>query len=102
MHSQNRKSRKVLGILKIASLVFLFLIIGLIAFYSLVVPISPPEIENPEEVLLLQRENPAENYYTIGNNWLRKNDNGLWEMYVEGIPFEIGVVSGKLSKELIL
>ncbi len=102
MHSQIRKSGKLLRILKIIFLGFLLFVAGFIVYYSLVVPISPPEIESPEATLILQRENPAENYYTIGNNWLRKNDNGLWEMYVEGAPFEIGVISGKLSKELIL
>lgn len=35
------------------------------------------------------------------NNLLRKNNYGLWEMYLEGDPFEMGVVNGKLTKELI-
>jgi predicted choloylglycine hydrolase len=39
--------------------------------------------------------------YRIGNNWLKKNEYGLWEMYLEGSPFERGVISGKLTEELV-
>lgn len=38
---------------------------------------------------------------TIGNNWIRKSESGLWEMYIEGKPFERGVVNGKLSQQLV-
>ncbi|MES2287732.1 MAG: C45 family peptidase [Bacteroidota bacterium] len=44
--------------------------------------------------------NPSENYYTLGNNWLKKSESGLWEMYIEGDGFERGVAIGKLTKEL--
>ena len=40
-------------------------------------------------------------FYTIKNNWFRKSNSGLYEMYVEGTPFELGVVNGKLTKELV-
>jgi predicted choloylglycine hydrolase len=43
----------------------------------------------------------SENAYAVGNNWLRKSESGLWEMYVEGKPYERGVISGRLCKELI-
>jgi hypothetical protein len=39
--------------------------------------------------------------YTLGQNWIRKNRYGLYEMYVSGKPFERGVINGKLSRELI-
>ncbi len=38
---------------------------------------------------------------TIGDNWIRRNEFGLWEMYVSGKPFERGVKNGKLSAPLI-
>ncbi len=47
-------------------------------------------------------ENPASGFYRIGPNWLKRSSSGLWEMYVEGKPFERGVISGKLSKHLIV
>ena len=51
--------------------------------------------------LQLQREKVSENFYRIGNNWLRKSKSGLWEEYIEGDPFTRGVVAGKLTKELL-
>jgi len=59
-----------------------------------------PEVKD-KSALNLQREKIGENFYRIGNNWLRKTENGLWEEYVEGEPFERGVITGKLEKELL-
>ncbi|MBL7932879.1 MAG: peptidase C45, partial [Bacteroidia bacterium] len=39
-------------------------------------------------------------FRTLGQNWLRKSESGLWEMYVEGDAFERGVINGKLTKDL--
>ncbi len=44
----------------------------------------------------------ADGLYTMGNNWFRKSDTGLYEMYVEGNAFERGVAHGKLAKELVV
>lgn len=41
------------------------------------------------------------NFYTLGNNWLKQNEYGIWEMYIEGNAFERGVAHGKLAKELV-
>ncbi len=62
-----------------------------------------PEIPKVKDksALQLQRERVGENFYRIGNNWLRKTNNGLWEEYVEGEPFERGVITGMLEKELL-
>ncbi|MGO3811519.1 C45 family autoproteolytic acyltransferase/hydolase [Mesonia sp.] len=43
----------------------------------------------------------ATDFYSLGNNSLRKNKEGLWEMYVEGDALERGVAIGSLTKELI-
>ncbi len=42
----------------------------------------------------------GENFYGIKNNRLRKSESGLFELYVEGKPFERGVYNGKLTAEL--
>ncbi len=39
--------------------------------------------------------------FIIGNNWLRKNEFGIWEMYLEGKPYQRGLIYGALAKELI-
>lgn len=43
----------------------------------------------------------SDTYYTVGNNSLRKNADGLWEMYVEGNALQRGYAMGSLSRELI-
>ncbi|MDP9041776.1 MAG: C45 family peptidase, partial [Bacteroidota bacterium] len=47
------------------------------------------------------RTEASPGFFTLKNNWLRKSKSGLYELYVEGQPFERGVVNGKLTKELI-
>lgn len=59
-----------------------------------------PEVKDKSS-LNLERESVALNFYRIGNNWLRQTKSGLWEEYVEGEPFERGVITGKLEKELL-
>ncbi len=39
--------------------------------------------------------------FFVGNNFLTKNKQGLWELYVEGDPLQRGLISGRLSEEII-
>lgn len=39
--------------------------------------------------------------FFVGDNFLTKNKQGLWELYVEGDPLERGLISGRLTEELI-
>ena len=43
----------------------------------------------------------SDSFYSCGSGWLQKNRYGLWEMYIEGKPYERGIITGKLSSELI-
>jgi len=38
--------------------------------------------------------------FVIGDNFLTKNEQGLWELYVEGDPLELGLLTGQLTQEL--
>lgn len=62
-----------------------------------------PDEPKPKDlsVLSLVREQQGGNFYSIGNNWLQQNKYGIWEEYIEGDPFERGVVAGKLNKEML-
>lgn len=93
------KGRGMRRFRKIA-LVTVVIIIALIVYFNIVTKISPPKIKDMS-ILEVVRENPSHNFYKIKNSWLKKNKYGLWEMYLEGSPFEIGVINGKLTKELI-
>src|SRR6185295_5621178 len=64
--------------------------------------VKPPLIKTIGAGMQLQRSEPESGLYTIDNNWLRKSKSGLYEMYVEGNPFERGLINGKLSKELVV
>lgn len=78
-----------------------FLLLAILFLYLVwVSKVSAPEIKDVSS-LQLQRKDDA-GLYTINNNWFRKSNSGLYEMYVEGTPFERGVINGKLSKELVV
>lgn len=76
------------------------LLVGFIYLYCVAIdyPPKPADLSS----LQLQRKQPSPGFYTINNNWFRKSKSGLFEMYVEGKPFERGVINGKLSKELVV
>ncbi|MDB5236595.1 MAG: peptidase [Hymenobacter sp.] len=59
---------------------------------------AKPPVPPDTAVLKTQPQQLAPNCYVLGNNWMRKSESGWWEMYVEGSPFELGVINGKLSK----
>ncbi len=74
--------------------VFLFLF-----WFIIVVTVKLPT-PTDTSVLKLERTEVAKDFYTLNNNWIKKSDSGLWEIYVEGDGFERGVIEGKLNKEL--
>ncbi len=76
------------------------LLVGFIYLYCVAIdyPPKPADLSS----LQLQRKEASPGFYTINNNWFRKSKSGLFEMYVEGKPFERGVINGKLSKELVV
>jgi isopenicillin-N N-acyltransferase-like protein len=82
-------------------LLSLIALLGLFFLYMVYVSkINPPEIANRNSEQW-QRVDHGNGFYTLKNNWLRKSNSGLYELYIEGEPFERGVVNGKLTKELV-
>ncbi|WP_336515387.1 C45 family peptidase [Pollutibacter soli] len=79
----------------------LLLCLGLFIYVSIVSKTEPPLITN-RAADTWQREDKGEGFYTLKNSWFRKSKSGLYEMYVEGNPYEMGVINGKLSKELVV
>lgn len=79
---------------------FVLLFAGLFIYLWSVARMQPPSIAD-ESSLQWQRKQLGSTAYTLGNNWFRKSKSGLYEMYVEGKPFERGVVYGKLAEELV-
>jgi len=79
---------------------FVVLLIVVLAVLKSQMTIEIPEINilpyaNKERVKI------ANEFFVLDQNWLKKNDKGLWEMRISGEAIELGIYQGKLAKELI-
>ena len=97
MPEKRSKSRKTAII--VPGVIFGFILLLVVGFHF-ATRIQPP-VPDDLGFLTLKIDNPEKNLFTCGNNWLKKSNAGLWELYLEGKPFERGVVNGKLTKGLI-
>ena len=91
------------GLMKFIGYLLMIFLVFIIVFCIYVWKISdfkPPMVDTV--ALSLQKTHVEGSLYTIGDNWIRKDKYGLWEMYVSGKPFELGVKNGKLSQQLII
>lgn len=80
---------------KMLILILIFLIIWL--YFSL--KIKPPKVENRFDANI-KKEKIAADTYTYEDSWLKKNQYGLWEMYISGSPFEMGYKNGILTDSI--
>jgi isopenicillin-N N-acyltransferase-like protein len=71
----------------------------LMVWFIITITIKIP-IPADTSVIALQRKKAGPDFYTLNNNWIKKSETGLWEIYIEGDGFERGVIEGKLNKEL--
>ena len=87
-------------IVKIAAffLVFLFILCGVFLW---MVHLSEPVVENQSSYLHLKRDS-IPNGWVSGNNWYHKNEYGLYEMYLEGKPYERGCMHGLLAEDIVV
>lgn len=59
---------------------------------------TPPKVT---QVSLPQEVRMQGTVHAIGDNWIRRNEYGLYEMYVSGQPYELGLKNGKLSRQQV-
>lgn len=78
----------------------ILLIVVLLGLFSRAVILNPPIITDFTSTQL-QRIMLKKDVYQLNDSWLKKNEYGIWEMYVTGNDFELGVKNGILAKELI-
>ncbi len=69
-------------------------------WFNLRTRITPPEVNQNIYIPKVLKDNDSS--FSIGKNSLKKNKFGLWEMYIEGKPYERGLIIGKLSQKLII
>ncbi|MGN7822623.1 C45 family autoproteolytic acyltransferase/hydrolase [Chitinophaga sp. 22536] len=101
MEKKKRSGWRILARVLLFTFGAILLLFAVLAVYLVSVSrMTPPQITD-KSALQLQRKALDSTAWTIGNNWFRKSNSGLYEMYVEGAPFERGVINGKLSGELI-
>lgn len=74
---------------------FLFVLFTIILFNA---QIDTPEVPS---IQVGERKQVGKDHYVLGSSYLKKNKFGIWEMYLEGEPYERGVIYGKLAKELV-
>ncbi|WP_026209880.1 C45 family autoproteolytic acyltransferase/hydolase [Cytophaga aurantiaca] len=89
-----KKTGKIAGIL----LIVLVIVCGLFLW---MVSLKEPDILDQEAYVKLKRDSIA-NGWKSGNNWIHKNEYGLYEMYLEGKPYERGYMHGLLAQELVV
>lgn len=82
-----------LGILTVLLLIFC-------AYVWKVSELDPPPVQDTA-ILSAVVAHPDSNLYTIGDDWLRRDQYGNYELFVSGKPFERGVKEGKLTAFLI-
>jgi isopenicillin-N N-acyltransferase like protein len=81
-------------------LVLMLLILAGVIYLMIVSKTNPPSVPD-KAAMNWERVKGADGLLTLKNNWFRKSRSGLFELYVEGQPFERGVANGKLTTELI-
>ncbi|NOS57353.1 MAG: peptidase C45 [Cyclobacteriaceae bacterium] len=92
--------KKVFKIVGFTVFALFTLLLAVIIYVRIVAAVDPPLVES-SNYELTERKEISEGSFTLGRNLFRKSDSGLYEMYVEGNPYSIGLASGKLAKELV-
>ncbi len=91
---------RFLKVLKIGFFAFFILLLAGILYLRAVALVDPPDLADKTGIQW-QRDSLSAHCFTLGQNWIRQSDNGLWELFVQGKPFERGCAHGKLAKELV-
>ncbi|MCE7064146.1 C45 family autoproteolytic acyltransferase/hydolase [Dyadobacter sp. CY326] len=94
------KSTVTRSVLKVFG-IFL-LVVGIVfGIFLWRIHVPAPKLESNKTAESYKRVKLGEDHYAVGNCWLKKNKEGIWEMYLEGKPYERGLIYGILAKELM-
>lgn len=97
MNKKNNRFRFLKFSLKlIGVLLFCFIV-----YFVWDIRMPTPPINERFSLEQYERIEVAPNHFVVDNCWLKKNDYGIWEMYIEGEPYERGLIYGVLAKELM-
>lgn len=93
--------KKIIKILAWFFGILVLLLIVLIIYVRAVSTTSPPEITATNTDVDALVTEPDSGLFKVKNNWFRKSESGLYELYVEGEPYERGIANGKLTRDLV-
>ena len=80
---------------KLLLLTFYLLLTSCGIFYK---KITPPEVTYPYQKPQITVLNDTLRYFQ--DNYIAKNQQGLWELYLSGNPYQLGLNSGALTEPL--
>lgn len=93
--------KKILKLTKLSLKILGILLLCFVVYFIWEIKMPTPTIDEKKSVKDYTRIEVAPNHYTVNNCWLKLNKYGIWEMYLEGEPYERGLIYGVLAKELI-
>jgi isopenicillin-N N-acyltransferase-like protein len=95
-----KRLKKILKRLLITFLVLSFLLACFGVYVYSVRDIEPPKVNNRtcDTWSRIQQDSLS---YSLNQSWIQCNTYGLYEMYLEGKPYEMGTTYGKLASELL-
>jgi len=88
---------KIIGLLLGLIVVLIICLVVYIRMAARTVEPVPASLASLEDAVT----EPDSGLFVMGNNWFRQSESGLYELYVEGAPFERGVANGKLTHNLV-
>lgn len=89
-----KKIAKVVGVI-------LILLILIFSVFLWMVSLSNPNVPSQAKYEHVKRDS-IQDGWKAGPNWIHKNEYGLYEMYLEGQPYERGYLHGLLAEELVV
>lgn len=95
-----RLKRRLYRILLTSRALFDITLIAFVLYFFSAIQTPVPEVSD-KTAWDWKREHPSDSVWTVKGNWLRKSETGLWEVYLEGKPFERGAAYGNLCQELL-
>lgn len=81
------------------TLVLLLLVVAFLLYFIAAIHQSVPEIAD-KSIEKKQVTQISATFKKLDASWIKKNESGLWELYLEGDGFNRGIINGKLTKEL--
>ncbi len=80
-------------------LTFLAVFVFLSVLFMFTIYVKPPK--TPAGLYKLEIKRINDSLITCNKSWLKRNPSGLWELYIEGSPYERGLKAGALTRNLI-